>query len=269
MTDSAMEQKQMQDLLCDFEGEVLVGGLGLGVCIAYLDCLPKVGCVTVVEREQDVIDMVQPYLPEGVDVVHGDLHDFLGNANYADAYHKLFFDTWASDGEATFHQQVVPLRLAALENGYADHWDDIVCWNEDVMRGQLEQALSSRAAMLSGTYPGDSCIDWEDVLTKVDPAEYHSMFVNWAIPFFEWLHMSEVKPEDIGAYTEAYVENYGRPGWEDKWIKVALQVAAQEVSTDPHGCGVRGHRNHARYDGGSQLDRRRAGHVAGDRAGRA
>jgi hypothetical protein len=48
-----------------YHGRVLVAGLGLGLIIHALQSIDAVESITVVEREQDVIDLVSPHMPRG------------------------------------------------------------------------------------------------------------------------------------------------------------------------------------------------------------
>lgn len=58
-------------------GRVLTSGLGLGIAAKALAENDKVTELVVVEREQAVIDLVKPYMPEKAQVVQGDFSDYI------------------------------------------------------------------------------------------------------------------------------------------------------------------------------------------------
>src|SRR5438874_1639209 len=98
MVDDPPHWWAMLDHAETFEGHVLCAGLGLGLMIHTLTANPKVEKITVVERNQDVIDLTGPLVPhdkleiicadwfeqskETIPDVDGVLFDlFVGNGN--------------------------------------------------------------------------------------------------------------------------------------------------------------------------------------------
>jgi len=65
MTDTHMEKQSNFDFLMAVEkrgGDILVGGLGLGMILVPIFKLPQVRSITVVEKHQDVVSAVWPML---------------------------------------------------------------------------------------------------------------------------------------------------------------------------------------------------------------
>ena len=59
-------------------GRVLTSGLGLGIAATALAENPKVSEVVIVERAQEVIDLIAPYLPKGkLRIVHDDFWTYV------------------------------------------------------------------------------------------------------------------------------------------------------------------------------------------------
>ena len=60
------------------EGNVLIGGLGLGCDLLNIASINAVLDIVVIEKNQEVIDLVWPYIPHNkTKLVQGDINDFL------------------------------------------------------------------------------------------------------------------------------------------------------------------------------------------------
>ncbi len=185
MRDFPDEVAQHVMALAPMRGRVLVGGLGLGVAVTLLGKTDGVESVVVVEREPAVIDLVWPHLEQSVrdktELVPSCLFEYLVNAPHD--FDWAFFDIWTGDGTTTFHDVVVPLRLVAGD--VVPEQSRIVCWNEEVMRGQLYMELLNRLEFpgMFGrpdvAYPRQSTGDkWSD----------------WMVPFFGQFDASDLPP---------------------------------------------------------------------------
>lgn len=191
------------------EGRVLVGGLGVGLTPVMLAREhPAVEHVTVVEVNQDVVDLVAPQVFErlrelGEDlgklrIVTDDVHRYVRNSR--EKFDFAFYDIWSSDGESTFHEHVLPLRRWSRRLGLND--DNVFCWNEDIMRAQLYWSLTTR-----GLFLGDR--DW----SKPENGK-HSVWINWSAPFFQIVKKLGFEPgsEKYEGAANFYTYLYGRPG---------------------------------------------------------
>jgi spermidine synthase len=141
----------MRDVIRQAHGHVLIGGLGLGVVHHLIANLSKgIKSITTIEKEQDVIDLVSPTLNNhhvNWTIQCGDLFPVVGDLkNDRTKYDFAFFDIWTGTGEYTWVEYVVPLRRLCrrkIPQG------QVLCWNEDEMKGQLRDALR-RAAYIDG-----------------------------------------------------------------------------------------------------------------------
>ncbi len=235
MTDFPIEQFQMRTQLRGVWGDVLVGGLGLGIAVKVLLANREVDRIVVVENNEDVIRLVGPtvQLEKKVHLVQMDLFDYLREGIDA-TYDHAFFDIWRSDSEDTFHNVVMTLKRAMAPHIDDDDWDNIKCWNEDVMRGQLIQKLvvlliGVQAQYSENPLPGMPTLE---ELCEAQEGE-GSEFFNWAVPF--WQYVKHEVGDEADAYTRAphlwtsfqqdarnYVAQYGtcaaddfKPG--DEW----------------------------------------------------
>lgn len=143
MSDCPAELVAMHAFAESARGDVLVGGLGLGIVVRYLAMNPRVRSVTVVERERDVLDLIGPGLRRDVKVPvrleHMRLERFLEKLP-AWPYGSAFFDTWTGTGVTTWAQDVVPLRRLVWRRFGGRH---VECWSEEEMHGQVLLALGA------------------------------------------------------------------------------------------------------------------------------
>lgn len=234
MTDLPIEQiqhdKELEPILRD-GGSVLVGGLGVGYAANVLAACEHVERIVIVEISPEVISLVGPHVidPDGkIEIVNADLFEFLkkNNEDTQEQFDWGFYDIWQSDGEGTFHQTVCPLRDLSQE------WiGEVICWNENVMRGQLMQALQSRLLMLQlarfPNGPGRAAPSLDELAT-----EKGTIWHDWAVPFFmavrdkvvPGLTVDEEGVVNMGEgfmkAAGAYAGTYGHPGWEMWWDAV-------------------------------------------------
>lgn len=231
MTDLPIEQAQHRIALAPMQGHILVGGLGLGLAANWLAQRPTTQSVTVVEISEEVIQLVAPHVrdPRGiVSVVHADLFDYLkgpqaplrdtkGLCPPKQPFDWAFFDVWQSDGEGTFFNTVCPLRKAT-----APYLPDsrVVCWNEDVMRGQLYHSLFGRYhALTMGDWPGK-----QPLAKLAHPANKADVWVQWAAPFFQAVECGLVTDTNMQQLAAAYAANYGLHNWRLQWAKAIKAV---------------------------------------------
>lgn len=228
MTDLPVEQQQHETCLESMtSGSVLVGGLGIGLAVHLLAARPHIERIVVVEKSSDVIDLVMDATldripnPRRVSIVNADLFEYLRVARRPPRFplfDHAFFDIWQSDGEGEFHKTIV--SLIRLADGVVTKRP--VCWNEDVMRGQLRTGLWSRSVtLLSGMLKDETEHYKAGLTTRVDLADPSSVWVNWSVPYYTWVFAAhDGKPLDndlVQAAATFYASVYGLPGWERRW----------------------------------------------------
>lgn len=223
MTDLPIEQAQCEAALCGFGGSVLVGGLGLGFCLEVLARNDDVDDIEVVEVSQEVADLVWPHVSELVKekttLYVDDLFDFLKgvSAHPCEQWDYAFYDIWQADGLHTFFRTVLPLR--DLSDG---HVDEVICWNEDVMRGQLYTSLLSRMMATVLPIPGEKTKLTIEVLAgpppfKVDMGDREYMDWGWARPFWNTLIERGITEHgnDFNTLAGLYAGNLGLKDWDN------------------------------------------------------
>lgn len=216
MTDLPIEQRQHDEALVNAYGRVLVGGLGLGYAVCALATKPRVKEIVVVERSQHIVDLVMDATLARVSQLHpkhglavkyvvSDLFWYLGQClTGGEKFDMAFYDIWQMDNEGTFHETVMPLRR--MSTGIVKR---VVCWNEDIMRGQLLMGLQSRLAWLTlAKVQGVELPHGYPTVEKMATL-CGSIYVDWAVPFWQWF--AHTLPSDTKAIRAArwYVHHYG------------------------------------------------------------
>jgi hypothetical protein len=212
MTDLPIEQQQHRSCLAPIRGHVLVGGLGLGLAANWLAQRDSVESVTVVEISKDVVSLVEKHLrdPRGiVRVVRANLLTYLKAEAGNQCFDWAFYDIWQSDGEATFFKTVCPLRKLSVP-----FLDDsrVVCWNEDVMRGQLAFGLHGRYAASLGGWKGSPTL-----ADYAHPKSNRSIWAMWSRDFFRAVERGAVTQKNFQDMAAVYAGTYGRPGFARTW----------------------------------------------------
>lgn len=99
MSDTWMEAATNQEVFEKSHGDVLIAGLGIGFLPYYMQKKPEVDTITVVELEQEVIDLVSPILGDKVTVIHDNIFawpipDRKWNIIYFDIWDTISSDNW-------------------------------------------------------------------------------------------------------------------------------------------------------------------------------
>lgn len=94
MSDTQMERATNLDLYKNANGHVLIGGLGLGMILLAIQNKPEVTKITVIEKYQEVIDLVATQLPlnEKVQIIHCDVFDF--KPQKGEIFDTIYMDIW-------------------------------------------------------------------------------------------------------------------------------------------------------------------------------
>lgn len=133
MSQTPFERQNNQIILDNAHGRVLIAGLGIGLILLPIQMKPEVTSVLVVEKYQEVIDLIVPKIPIDplkVTVVRGDIFNYL-------PLPQVFFDTiwvdiWttaeevnqiqAQNGSASRQAVVQGLSQFLLPGGFAKHF---------------------------------------------------------------------------------------------------------------------------------------------------
>jgi hypothetical protein len=128
MVDDPPHWWAMQEHAEAYEGHVVCAGLGLGLIVHALNENLKVNRITVVERSQDVIDLISPLIPhDKLTIIHEDW--FAIDADFLPKADGVFFDLFVGNGMDLFGEAVhvsvdilqrwkshLPVRVHGLPN---------------------------------------------------------------------------------------------------------------------------------------------------------
>jgi hypothetical protein len=223
MTDDPCEQAQMRKLVDHLYGDVLVGGLGLGVVVKMLAGKEDVTSITVVERSRDVINLVweptinslgEGYFDPELEIIEGGLFEELKRFKQEGRqFDSALYDIWQGDNEGVFFNVVVPLRKLSwtVVDG------EVECWNENVMRGQLRNGLFSRVEMVYNEewakQLGGTC---EDALERLCNSD--DKWINWSEEFFRWIRDDRPDKEEAIEQISEFIAFYEtHPNWLEAW----------------------------------------------------
>lgn len=139
MTDLPEELNQIAEMLHTVQpkGDILVGGLGLGILALTLAERADVDQVTVVEIDPNVINLCSEIC---YDVVNDNIVHFLKTTDKTFDFYLL--DTWQGTNEGTWWSKVLPQRRIIRQR-----WGKnpvVHCWAEDIMHGQIFRSLTTK-----------------------------------------------------------------------------------------------------------------------------
>lgn len=93
MSDTQMEKRSNRGFVANANGNVLIAGLGIGLIIAPLLKRENVTKITVIEKYQDVIDLVAPnFKSEKLEIICADILEWKPEKGIK--YDTIYFDIW-------------------------------------------------------------------------------------------------------------------------------------------------------------------------------
>jgi len=92
MSNTPMELKTNQEFIDKANGDVLIAGLGLGLVLLAIQDKQNIKTITVIEKEQEIIDLVKPQLPlnDKVMIIKADIFNWTTDKKFD----TIYFDIW-------------------------------------------------------------------------------------------------------------------------------------------------------------------------------
>lgn len=129
MSNTDMEKRTNSSFVINAHGNVLIGGLGIGLIVLAIQDKEEVKKITVVEKNAEVIELVGNQLPlnSKVDIVHDDVFEYKPIFKY----NTIYMDIWNYINSDIYNQQMKPLisryrrylvPKSEDENRYIDCW---------------------------------------------------------------------------------------------------------------------------------------------------
>lgn len=129
MSDTPMEKRTNCEFVLNAHGNVLIGGLGIGLILLAIQDKEDVKQITVVEKSKEVIELVGNQLPlnSKVHIVNDDVFEY----NPLFKYNTIYMDIWNYINKDVYNEQMKPLisryrqylvPKSEDENRYIDCW---------------------------------------------------------------------------------------------------------------------------------------------------
>ena len=130
MSDTPMERRTNRECVIMSHGDVLIGGLGIGMIIMAIQDKENVTSVTVVEKNPDVIAAIQYQLPlnSKVRIIQGDVYTYKPDMKFD----CIYMDIWGDISTDTYEEMQKLKRRYGHYLKPADvsprRWN--ICWAE-------------------------------------------------------------------------------------------------------------------------------------------
>lgn len=94
MSDTNMERTSNYEFIRYANGDVLIAGLGIGLIIFNILKKDNIKTITIIENNQDLIDVIAPYFKDypNVKIIHGDIFEWVPDKGIK--YDTIYFDIW-------------------------------------------------------------------------------------------------------------------------------------------------------------------------------
>ncbi|RYC70739.1 hypothetical protein EQG79_00875 [Spirosoma sordidisoli] len=127
-------------------GSVLINGLGLGCLVRVLLNKSEVTQITVIEKSEDVIALVKPYLVDSrLTIIQADAFSF--QPPKGARYDFVWHDIWDYICSDNLKQMAILHRKYARRSGWQDSWARAICKQQDQRWKKQERAYQSFSGM--------------------------------------------------------------------------------------------------------------------------
>ena len=135
MSDSPSELEDMHLLASELTGNVLIGGLGMGLLVALADQREQVKHITVVEIAEDVIALTKDFLPNKVEVVCADFEQYLDELQPG-SFDSVAMDIWPTIDIDNLSPM---LELASTVQGKIGKHTRVQIWSLDLIVEMVQE----------------------------------------------------------------------------------------------------------------------------------
>lgn len=129
MSDTRLEQVTNSEVVLKASGDVLIAGLGLGFILVPILAKKNVKSVTVVEKYQDVIDLISPnFKNRRLSILCADIYKWRPPAGAT--YNSIYFDIWSDICRSNLKDMSRlerRFRPRLRENGWMNSWSKAQC----------------------------------------------------------------------------------------------------------------------------------------------
>lgn len=157
MSDTPMEYETNQKAIDQAEGDILELGLGIGLFTYYASKKQIVKSITIVEKEQDVIDLIYPKIKnKKTKIVRQDAIEYLKTTK--NKFDTIHVDIWA---DITHYREIQPIVRIAKKKLKPD--GIVISWLEEFLQRVMKE-IKSGARRSSGIGYFEPCITCGKIL---------------------------------------------------------------------------------------------------------
>lgn len=132
MSNTPMELRTNWSFCKKAHGDVLIGGLGIGLILLEIQSKPNINTITVVEKYQEVIELVGKQLPlsSKVNIINDDIFTYKPEQKYD----CIYLDIWNYINSDIYDKEMKPLkrRYSKFLKPKIDCPDRFIgCWAEN------------------------------------------------------------------------------------------------------------------------------------------
>lgn len=125
MEDSLYELRTHFEFVFRAFGDVLITGLGLGCVARGVRKNPRVKSVTVIERDEDILQMVAPSMPPGIEIIHAEAESWVKSCERK--FDTIWHDLWTDEdsGEPNLHVKHMTMLCEShrIANAFQGAWE--------------------------------------------------------------------------------------------------------------------------------------------------
>ena len=131
MSDTNMEKRTNLEFVRNAYGNVVVGGLGIGLILMAIQDKEDVRTITVLDKSKEIIQMVGEQLPlnKKVKIIQADVFEW--EPKESDCFNTIYMDIWTYINQDIYFNQMEP--LIEKYQRYLDNNDpnrSVTCWCE-------------------------------------------------------------------------------------------------------------------------------------------
>ena len=110
MSDTSMEKRTNFDFVHHAYGDVLIGGLGIGMIVLAIQDKPEVKSITIIEKNKEVINLVASQLDfnEKVKIICADVFEW--KPKMGTKYDVSYMDIWNWVNRDVYEKEMKPLK---------------------------------------------------------------------------------------------------------------------------------------------------------------
>lgn len=110
MSDTNMEKRTNSEFCINAHGDIIIGGLGIGMIVMAVQDKPEVHSITVIEKNEEVIEMIASQLNfnDKVNIICDDV--FSWKPDRGVKYDMVYMDIWNYINSEIYNAEMQPLK---------------------------------------------------------------------------------------------------------------------------------------------------------------